>query len=135
MQEIKYKREILELRDEVSELKSLVNNVLADNAKLREENYQLKKENLELKFELKTLKSHLSLNSQTSSKPPSSDNFAKKTKSLREKSNKKAGGQKGHNGNTLKMVSNPDKIEFHRLTACNYCGNELSETTVLKIKK
>ena len=43
MQEIKYKREILELRDEVSELKSLVNNVLADNAKLREENYQLKK--------------------------------------------------------------------------------------------
>jgi transposase len=113
----------------------LVNNVLGDNAKLREENYQLKKENVELKVELKTLKSHLSLNSQTSSKPPSSDNFVKKTKSLRERSNKKSGGQKGHNGNTLKMVSNPDKIEIHHLKSCTYCGNKLLDERIFKIKK
>ena len=135
MQEIEYKKEILGLRSEVSELKSLVNNVLADNEKLREENYQLRKENQELKVEIESLKSHLSLNSQTSSKPPSSDNFVKKTKSLREKSNKKVGGQKGHNGNTLKMVPNPDKIEIHHLKVCNYCNNELSDTQILKIKK
>jgi len=135
MQEIEYKKEIFQLRNEVSELKALVNNVLAENANLREENYQLRIENASLKDEVKSLKSHLSLNSQTSSKPPSSDSFVKKTKSLREKSNKKAGGQKGHNGNTLKMISNPDKIEIHNLKTCNYCGNELSETKILKMKK
>jgi len=55
------------------------------------------------------LANRLNLNSTNSSKPPSSDpNRKKKPKN---KTGKKAGGQKGHVGTTLKKVDNPDKVE------------------------
>lgn len=47
--------------------------------------------------------------SQNSSKPPSSD-YGRKNKSLRTKSDRKAGGQAGHKGTTLKMTDSPDHI-------------------------
>lgn len=56
------------------------------------------------------LANRLHLNSTNSSKPPSSDpNRKKKPKN---KTGKKAGGQKGHVGTTLKKVDNPDKVEL-----------------------
>ena len=66
-------------------------------------------------------------NSKNSSKPPSSD-FPKqqKTQSLREPSDKKPGGQIGHEGTTLKMVSTPDIIEDHAPFYCTCCGEDLS---------
>jgi len=66
-------------------------------------------------------------NSSNSSKPPSSD-FPKqqKTRSLREPSEKKPGGQSGHEGTTLKMVSTPDIIEGHSSSYCTCCGEDLS---------
>ena len=66
-------------------------------------------------------------NSKNSSKPPSSD-FPKqqKTQSLRESSGKKPGGQSGHEGTTLKMVSTPDIIEDHIPFYCTCCGDDLS---------
>jgi len=55
------------------------------------------------------LANRLNLDSTNSSKPPSSDpNRKKKPKN---KTGKKAGGQKGHVGTTLKKVDNPDKVE------------------------
>ena len=49
-------------------------------------------------------------NSTNSHKPPSSDGLRKpKTKSLREKTNRKTGGQLGHKGHTLHHVSHPDQ--------------------------
>jgi hypothetical protein len=60
---------------------------------------------------LTTLESRLNQNSRNSSKPPSSDYFFKgkpNPKSLRKKSGKKPGGQKGHSGTTLEMVDNPE---------------------------
>ena len=55
------------------------------------------------------LANRLNLNSTNSSKPPSSDpNRKKQSKS---KTGKKAGGQKGHVGTTLKKVDNPDRVE------------------------
>lgn len=49
------------------------------------------------------------LNSKNSSKPPSSDPNRKK--SSRSKSNRPSGAQKGHNGTTLKKVSDPDIVK------------------------
>ncbi len=66
----------------------------------------------ELKEEVQRLKTHK--NSGNSSLPPSHDLFRFKNQSLREKGNKKSGGQPGHKGETLLMSPNPDKIVEHR---------------------
>jgi len=142
MQELKYKIEILELKSEISELKSeildlkaLVNSLVGENAKLREENIYLKRENAELKDRVKFLENKLSLNSQNSSKPPSSDGFVKMTSTLRKSSEKKAGGQKGNKGKSLNMVEIPDIIEPYPVNQCNYCGNDLSKVESIQTKK
>jgi len=75
----------------------------------------------------------LERNSRSSSKPPSSDsgNFTNqpKPKSLRNKSSKKPGGQKGHPGNTLRQSKTPDEIIEHRFgpaVTCPICGEFLT---------
>ena len=55
------------------------------------------------------LANRLNLNSSNSSKPPSSDPNRKKQS--RKKTDKKAGGQNGHVGTTLKKIDNPDRIK------------------------
>jgi len=55
------------------------------------------------------LANRLNLNSTNSSKPPSSDPHRKKRP---KKTGKKAGGQKGHAGITLKQVDEPDIVEI-----------------------
>jgi hypothetical protein len=65
----------------------------------------------ELSYRLQALESRLNQNSRNSSKPPSTDFFAKgkpNPKSLRKNSGKKPGGQEGHPGTTLEMINNPD---------------------------
>ena len=59
---------------------------------------------------VKLLTNRIGLNSRNSSKPPSSDPNRKKKP--RSKSDKKAGGQKNHQGSTLKKVDAPDEIEI-----------------------
>lgn len=66
-------------------------------------------------------------NSSNSSMPPSKDeNKPPRTSSLREKSNRKAGGQPGHDGKTLEMADNPDEIVEHRACFCPECGKDVS---------
>jgi transposase len=91
---------------------------------------QLQEENAELKEELQRLKNQTSKNSKNSSKPPSSDGL-KKTKSLRKKSTKKSGGQKGHPGHRLNPVSNPDHQLIHSVNECSTCQNNLQEIEVV----
>jgi transposase len=56
---------------------------------------------------VKSLENQTNTNSKNSSKPPSSDGLKKKTKSLRNPSGKRPGGQPGHKGSTLDQVENP----------------------------
>ena len=51
----------------------------------------------------------ITLNSRNSSKPPSSDPNREKI-SRQGKSDRKPGGQKGHNGTTLEAVDDPDEV-------------------------
>lgn len=68
--------------------------------------------------------------SNNSSLPPSKDeNRPPRTSSLREKSNRKAGGQPGHEGKTLEMVEMPDEIIEHRACFCTECGKDVSNLT------
>ena len=53
----------------------------------------------------------LATNSSNSSIAPSQDPNRKKKKKKRNKKNRKPGGQKGHTGNCLKKIENPDQIE------------------------
>ena len=80
---------------------------------------------------LAELEARLSKNSQNSSKPPSSDGYGKKTKSLRQPSGKKPGGQVGHPGQTLKRTSEPDEIIYSPLPEHCVCGASLIGTDAL----
>jgi transposase len=74
------------------------------------------------------LEDRLAKNSRNSSKPPSSDGITKpKPKSLRGKSAKKPGGQKGHPGTTLSWAENPEHVLVHSPEECEGCGKSLSE--------
>jgi len=98
-----------------------VDNLVAEVQILKEEAKDLKKEVKELQEEVKRLKTPK--NSGNSSLPPSHDLFRFKNQSLREKSNKKSGGQPGHKGDTLLMSPIPDKIIEHRPDQkCPQCG-------------
>ena len=71
---------------------------------------------------IQELKEQLNKNSKNSSKPPSSDGFKKPApKSLRKPSGKKAGGQNGHQGTHLAVITAPDKIVKHMPSACEGC--------------
>ena len=76
---------------------------------------------------IQTLQDQLAKNSGNSGKPPSSDGLKKpRTRSLRQKTGRKPGGQKGHQGHTLKMRDDPDHVESHLLARCPNCQTDLS---------
>jgi len=94
-----------------------------DPQALVEEVLSLEERVAQLEEENKRLKGSLALNSRNSSKPPSSDGPAKPApRSLRKKSARKPGGQRGHPGRTLQPVEKPDHIIKHRLDRCS-CGH------------
>jgi transposase len=91
----------------------------------------LRAENAALKARIAELERRFGLNSSNSGKPPSSDGLKKppRVRSLRERSGKKPGGQKGHKGETLRQVANPDIVVDHYPSACADCGDGLDAAT------
>lgn len=67
--------------------------------------------------------------SSNSSKPPSTDigNKPKRKFFSRKKSNRKKGGQNGHQGNTRKQTDNPDKIISCKPDNCCNCGHDFTD--------
>jgi transposase len=81
-----------------------------------------------LRAEVAELRRQLGLNSQNSSRPPSSDSpFVKPApKSLRRRSGRRPGGQQGHPGSTLAQVADPDSTVRHEPGPCAGCGAGLA---------
>ncbi len=76
----------------------------------------------QMQVEIDELKARLKQNSQNSHRPPSSDNLQKPNpKPAISRKKKKRGGQKGHRGETLKKVENPDVVVDCEPTGCD-CG-------------
>ena len=98
--EKKFKKQIKEMKHQYEErievLETKVEHLEKENQKLRNDNDRLKKQ--------------INNDSNNSSKPPSSD-IKKNIPNNREKTNKKAGGQKGHKGYHLSKRMVEEKIE------------------------
>lgn len=85
---------------------------------------KLTKELEAAKKRIAELEEQLGKNSRNSHKSPSSDGYTKPSpKSLRPKSGKKAGGQKGHKGTNIK-IEKVDRIEKHYPEKCQNCPNK-----------
>jgi transposase len=76
------------------------------------------------------LEARLNKNSRNSSKPSSTDGLKKpnpKSPGRSEGTNRKSGGQLGHQGSTLDIVDNPDHTVVHSVQICPCgCGSDLS---------
>jgi transposase len=79
-----------------------------------------------LQERIKTLENQQAKDSHNSSLPPSSDRFVRAPKSLRQKSGKKPGGQKGHRGHHLWQVQTPDQVLIYPVLCCDHCHHDLS---------
>jgi len=115
----------------------IIEQLQRENGQLREENAHLRAENQslhglveQLSAQVHELKGRVEKDSHNSSKPPSTDGYAKKTRSLRQKSGKKPGGQKGHPGSTRSLVQTPDEIIVVRPQTCAHCQSSLQEGRV-----
>jgi transposase len=99
------------------EVVELIDSLKREIEALRTECAALRAENAELRR-------RLGLDSSNSSKPPSSDGLKKKPrvlKSLRTRTGKPSGGQRGHDGDTLRQVAEPDAIVAHAPEVCERC--------------
>lgn len=107
-----------ELPNDIETLKGLVKELLEENA--------------QLKTELAQLRRRLCLDSNTSHQPPSSDGYKKKTvkPGIPKEKNQPKGGQKGHQGNTLKRVDQPEYQSIHLPESCHCCGRQFKPDEV-----
>ena len=84
---------------------------------------------------VRDLEARLAKDSRNSSKPPGGDGLARKSRSLRKKSGKKPGGQLGHRGETLRLVSAPDEVVKQRPAVCAACQARLGEDATVVLRE
>jgi transposase len=122
-------RLLCEFSRELDQLKTEVATLKAENAVLRCDCQSLCDK-------VKALEEKTAKDSHNSSKPPSSDGLSKpKPKSLRPPSNRPTGGQPGHPGKTLRMVSMPDRTVRHPVECCSDCGRSLTEQAPDRVER
>jgi transposase len=79
-----------------------------------------------LSARVKVLEDQAKTTSRTSSKPPSSDGYRRRGRSLRQSSAQKVGGQPGHEGHALHMVDDPAAVLTHSPAVCGQCQASLA---------
>ena len=101
----------------------MVSGLMEQNEKQATTNSNLLGTIKDLQETIKELQRKLNMDSHNSSKPPSSDGYkkAKKDRSLREKTGRKTGGQKGHKGVNMKLPHEPDEVKIHLPEKCKTC--------------
>src|SRR5262249_18915089 len=110
----------------------------AENAALRAQVSELPLLRAQVKAlaaQVRDLQARAAKDSHTSGKPPASDGLKRRTKSLRKKSGKKAGGQLGHRGETLHLVTTPDEIVEQRPAICTHCRAELADVVSVVLRE
>jgi transposase len=122
------------LRQENQALRETVS-LLQEKLALQEEKLTLQEEQISsqqqqiaaLTQQLQHLQARQQKDSHNSHLPPSSDRFQRqaKTRSLRKRSGKPAGGQQGHQGQTLRLVEEPDQVIVHEVQHCAHCQQDL----------
>lgn len=107
-----------------------MDDLLAENKQLKEQVQELIRQLQAAEQKIQELTALVNQNSQNSSWPSSRDKSRRKkrSQSLRKKSEKKAGGQAGHPGQTLELRSDPTRIEIHRPQVCSQCQCHFDES-------
>ena len=84
-----------------------------------------------LEDKVQKLEDQLKKDSHNSGKPPTSDGLKKPPPhGLRHRSGKKSGGQIGHVGYRLEMVTHADYTEIHSVRYCSHCQASLEKVDV-----
>lgn len=94
-----------------------------------------------LQHRIEQLEQSLNLDSETSSKPPSTDLLKKSERKPEERLEKakpetarKPGGQPGHRGKTRKGFGRVDRYEILTPTTCSNCGNQQWKTKAVRVE-
>jgi transposase len=118
-------RQIDNLSKYIGRLHAQLEKLQAEVSDLHQRNFRLQRRNAELEG-LRTKDSH------NSSRPPSTDPpWAKRTRNLRRPSGRRAGGQAGHRGVTLRLRAHPSRIVEHRPHNCQSCHAPLASAQVV----
>jgi transposase len=117
-----------QLREEVEDLSKRLDEKTQEAAERAEcviEKQRLESRVEELSMQVHELLGRLAKDSSNSSKPPSTDRYAKKKRSLRQKSGKKPGGQAGHPGCTRGLMEHPNETIVVPPQQCEQCQTSL----------
>lgn len=89
-----------------------------------------------LEAENAELRRRLGQSPRNSNMPPSAQGLDKPApKSLRGRSGRRAGGQDGHEGRTLRQVDVPDETVRHEPATCGGCGDGLAGAAVVAVTR
>jgi transposase len=114
----------------MDELLREIERLKQENQELRDLLQRVTERLIAAEEKIKQLNEQLGQNSRNSNWPSSRDKNRKRSQSLRPKTERKAGGQEGHEGHTLAFNSEPDVIEKHRPVHCEHCQALLAEDIV-----
>jgi transposase len=108
----------------------------AENARIHALYEHAQEQMAQLLARVQELEARLAKDSHTSSTPPSRDPLGRKRpRSQRKRSGKKPGGQLGHTGETLRLVSTPDEVVEHRPVVCVSCQTLLDQTAPIVLSE